>query len=152
MDEITNEVQMQPQVQQAPPVKTGGDKAMGIISKLLIIFAFVIAAVSLMSILVLVVSYNLEFGFKVLNMTELAKLKTVAPIYKTYALYLGCAAVGAMLLTIPAKILNGIQKRKGFPSKLVKVFFIITMILAGVTILNCALNYFLFGQYEIIYL
>ena len=147
MDVITNETQ-----EQVLPVRTGGDKAMSIISKILIILAFVIAVASLIAILALVVSYNLEFGFKVLNMSELEVLKAVAPVYKTYALYLAGTAFGAMIMAIPAMVLNSKQKKKGFGSKLVKVFFIITMILAGVAILNCALNYFLFGRYEIYYI
>ena len=147
MDVITNETQ-----EQVLPVRTGGDKAMSIISKLLIILTFITATLCLISILAMVIGYNIEFTLKVLNASQLAKLKEVTPIYKTYALYLAGISLGAIVVAIVAKVLDSIQRKKGFGSKLVKVFFILTLVFAGVAILNCVLNYFLFGRYEVIYI
>ncbi len=151
VEQLVEQPVEQPIVHPAVPVKTGGIKAMSIISKALVIIAFLIALASLFAILTIVFIYNFKFGFKVLNMSELNELNAVAPIYKSYALDLIDTSIAAMCLAIPALVLNIILKKKGFGSTFVLVFFIITMVVASIAICNCVLNYFLIGRYEIFY-
>ena len=151
LNENQNVIEINP-IEPAPaPVKTGGDIAMCIIAKVLGILSFVVAIGCFITITALVVSYNLEFGLKVLDYSERARIEAAGVQYKGYAVTIIVIAIINILMAITALVLNKIESKKGFGSKLAKVFSIIALVFSGVAIGNCLINYSLFGRYEVKY-
>lgn len=149
---VTEQPVVQPVVEEvAAPVKTGGIKAMCIIAKVASILGFVLAIVSFITILALVVSYNISYGFKEIPYSQMDEFLATAAAYKGYAGMLVGSSIFAISCGIAGLVLNGIVSKKGFGSKLVKVFSILAIVFGGIALLNSVLNSFLFGRYEVKY-
>ncbi|MBQ3115583.1 MAG: hypothetical protein IJC07_00985 [Clostridia bacterium] len=133
------------------PEKTGGVKAMCIIAKIAAILGFVMAIVSFFTIFVLVVSYNLRFGFKEIPYSQIDEFLATAAAYKGYAKILLVCAILALMCGIAGLVLNKIVANKGFGSKLVKVFSILAIVFGTLAAFNSGLNIMLFGRYEVRY-
>ncbi len=140
---VEQPVQPIEKVEASKPVSKKGNlfSILGFVSQILL---FVIVNV-------IVTMYNIEYGFQVLDYSVLTELDATASLYKTYLLVIAFISLAPLALAIVGMVISSKEAKKGFISKKAKVFAIITIVLVGVTILNCLLNQVLIGRYEIQY-
>lgn len=141
--EVQTPVQVEQTIEAPKPVSKKGNlfSILGFVSQILL---FVIVNA-------IVVMYNIEYGFQVLDYSVLGELTATAELYKSYLLIIALVSLVPLSLAIVGMVISSKERKKGFISKKAKVFAIITIVLVGVTIMNCLLNQVLIGRYEIQY-
>ena len=135
------------------PQPKAGDKAMQIISTVLGAIGVALGAIALLGIFVLVLKYNMAYGFKTIyGQAAINEMLATAALYKEYAKTIILFSIAPLVLGLVAIILAKVQSKKGFKCKIGLILGIVAMGLAGLAMMNCVLNLFLFGRYKVKYI
>ncbi len=144
-------VQEQQVVLEQPVGQVEAPKPVSKKGNLFSILGFVAQILLFVIVNVIVTMYNIEYGFQILDYSVITELEATAALYKTYLLIIAFISLAPLALAIVGMVISSKETKKGFSCKKAKVFAIITIVLVGVTILNCLLNQVLIGRYEIQY-